>query len=60
MTDLAEGHAGRNVARLLQRYSDATDHIQISERVHNIFAQYPNVINEALNIELSESVQLIN
>ena len=60
VTELAEGHAGRNIARLLQRYSDATDHIQISERVHNIFAQYPNVINEALNIELSESVQLDN
>ncbi|WP_332838572.1 SslE/AcfD family lipoprotein zinc metalloprotease [Photobacterium carnosum] len=58
VTDLAEGHAGRNIVRLLQRYSDATDHIQISERVHNVFAQYPNVINEALNIELSESVQL--
>nr|WP_283597496.1 SslE/AcfD family lipoprotein zinc metalloprotease [Photobacterium phosphoreum] len=60
VTDLAEGHAGRNIARLLQRYSDATDHIQISERVHNVFAQYPNVINEALNIELSESVELDN
>ena len=60
VTDLAEGHAGRNIVRLLQRYSDVTDHIQISERVHNIFAQYPNVINEALNIELSESVQLDN
>ncbi|WP_058119374.1 SslE/AcfD family lipoprotein zinc metalloprotease [Photobacterium kishitanii] len=60
VTDLAEGHAGRNIARLLQRYSDATDHIQISDRVHNVFAQYPNVINEALNIELSESVQLDN
>ncbi|MCD9466865.1 SslE/AcfD family lipoprotein zinc metalloprotease [Photobacterium iliopiscarium] len=58
VTDLAEGHAGRNIVRLLQRYSDATDHIQISERVHNVFAQYPNVINEALNIELSESVKL--
>ncbi|MCD9469587.1 Accessory colonization factor AcfD [Photobacterium phosphoreum] len=58
VTDLAEGHAGRNIARLLQRYSDATDHIQISDRVHNVFAQYPNVINEALNIELSESVKL--
>ena len=58
VTDLAEGHAGRNIARLLQRYSDATDHIQISERVHNEFAKYPNVINEALNIELSESVKL--
>ncbi|WP_420812795.1 SslE/AcfD family lipoprotein zinc metalloprotease [Photobacterium phosphoreum] len=60
VTDLAEGHAGRNIARLLQRYSDSTDHIQISERVHNVFAQYPNVINEALNIALSESVQLDN
>ncbi|SJZ68132.1 SslE/AcfD family lipoprotein zinc metalloprotease [Photobacterium toruni] len=60
VADLAEGHAGRNIARLLQRYSDATDHIYISERVHNVFAQYPNVINEALNIELSESVQLDN
>ncbi|MCP4954356.1 MAG: SslE/AcfD family lipoprotein zinc metalloprotease [Photobacterium aquimaris] len=60
VTDLAEGHAGRNIARLLQRYSDATDHIQISERVHNVFAQYPNVINEVLNIGLSESVQLDN
>ncbi|MEC6822340.1 SslE/AcfD family lipoprotein zinc metalloprotease [Photobacterium piscicola] len=60
VTDLAEGHAGRNIVRLLQRYSDVTDHIQISERVHNIFAQYPNVINEVVNIELSESVQLDN
>ncbi|WP_232610286.1 SslE/AcfD family lipoprotein zinc metalloprotease [Photobacterium phosphoreum] len=58
VTDLAEGHAGRNIARLLQRYSDTTDHIQISDRVHNEFAKYPNVINEALNIELSESVKL--
>lgn len=60
VTDLAAGHAGRNITRLLQRYSDATDHIHISERVHNVFAQYPNVINEILNIGLSESVQLDN
>ncbi|WP_363316461.1 hypothetical protein [uncultured Photobacterium sp.] len=60
VNDLAEGYAGRNIARLLQRYSASTDHIEITDQVHNVFAQYPNVINEALNIELSESVQLDN
>ncbi|MCF2307125.1 DUF4092 domain-containing protein [Photobacterium carnosum] len=58
VTDLAEGHAGRNIVRLLQRYSASKNYIEITERVHNVFAQYPNVINEALNIELSESVKL--
>lgn len=58
VTDLAEGHAGRNIVRLLQRYSDSSAQINITDRVHKVFAQYPNVINEALNIELSESVQL--
>ncbi|WP_394167433.1 SslE/AcfD family lipoprotein zinc metalloprotease [Photobacterium piscicola] len=62
VVDLAEGHAGRNIVRLLQRYSDpnSLDQIKITEQVHNVFAQYPNVINEALNIELSESVLLDN
>ncbi|KPA51362.1 Accessory colonization factor AcfD [Photobacterium leiognathi subsp. mandapamensis] len=60
IADLGAEHIGRNAERLLQRYSHDDAQLVISDRVRQVFAMYPNVINEAINLSLSESVMLDN
>jgi accessory colonization factor AcfD len=58
IADLGSEHLGRNAERLLQRYSDNDAQLVISDRVRQVFAMYPNVINEVINLSLSESIIL--
>ncbi|KJF92848.1 Accessory colonization factor AcfD [Photobacterium angustum] len=60
ITDLGAEHLGRNAERLLQRYSHDDSKLVINDRVRQVFAMYPNVINEAINLSLSEPVMLDN
>ncbi|MCG3863985.1 MULTISPECIES: SslE/AcfD family lipoprotein zinc metalloprotease [unclassified Photobacterium] len=60
IADLGAEHLGRNAERLLQRYSHDDSQIVINDRVCQVFAMYPNVINEAINLSLSEPVMLDN
>ncbi len=60
ITDLGAEHLGRNAERLLQRYSHDDSQLVINDRVRQVFAMYPNVINEAINLSLSEPVMLDN
>jgi len=59
LTDLNDGHVGRNIERLIQRFGKLTSsHIIIPEIVRQTFAQYPNVINEIIKLSLSEDTTL--
>ncbi|WP_318478421.1 SslE/AcfD family lipoprotein zinc metalloprotease [Photobacterium leiognathi] len=60
IADLGAEHLGRNAERLLQRYSHDDSQLVINDRVRQVFAMYPNVINEAINLSLSEPVILDN
>ncbi|WP_419243535.1 SslE/AcfD family lipoprotein zinc metalloprotease [Photobacterium leiognathi subsp. mandapamensis] len=60
IADLGAEHLGRNAERLLQRYSHDDSQLVIDDRVRQVFAMYPNVINEAINLSLSEPVMLDN
>ncbi|WP_419238461.1 SslE/AcfD family lipoprotein zinc metalloprotease [Photobacterium leiognathi subsp. mandapamensis] len=60
IADLGAEHLGRNAERLLQRYSHDDSQLVINDRVRQVFAMYPNVINEAINLSLSEPVMLDN
>ncbi|ENO8808170.1 SslE/AcfD family lipoprotein zinc metalloprotease [Photobacterium damselae] len=60
LTELAPETQGRNIERLLKRYSTGEDHIVVAPTVKNIFSQYPNVINDIIQLSLSESTKINN
>ncbi|MBY5979170.1 SslE/AcfD family lipoprotein zinc metalloprotease [Ferrimonas balearica] len=54
LTELGEGDVGLNIDALVRRYADdQLDHWQLPERVTEVFAAYPNVINEIISLSLS-------
>ncbi|MBY6186591.1 SslE/AcfD family lipoprotein zinc metalloprotease [Marinobacter hydrocarbonoclasticus] len=54
LSQLAHGDAGRNAEALVQRYAvDGGDHWQLPAQVAEVFAAYPNVVNEILSLSLS-------
>ncbi|ENM5739949.1 SslE/AcfD family lipoprotein zinc metalloprotease [Vibrio mimicus] len=54
LTELAAGNEGENAQALVLRYADSThDSVSISDKVTQVFAQYPNVVNEAISLSLS-------
>ncbi|QIL86439.1 SslE/AcfD family lipoprotein zinc metalloprotease [Vibrio sp. HDW18] len=60
LTDLGSENAGKNAQALVLRYAEQTeDTVSISDKVTQVFAQYPNVVNEAISLSLSnEDVEL--
>lgn len=54
LTEVSENPITKaNIQSLLERYSQNTDeHIEITDEVRKVFAKYPNVINELININL--------
>ncbi len=60
LTELGSENAGKNAQALVLRYAEQTqDTVLISDRVIQVFAQYPNVVNEAISLSLSnEDVEL--
>lgn len=55
LTDLGEEQRGRNAEALVKRYAEnANNRLTITDKVENVFAQYPNVINEAISLSLSD------
>jgi accessory colonization factor AcfD len=60
LTDLGEDQKGRNVEALIQRYSDdSSTHLKLLDKAEEIFALYPNVINEIISLSLNdENVEL--
>ena len=59
LTDLASGHVGRNVERLIQRFGKITStKVSVPNIVKETFAKYPNVINEIIKLSLSEKIIL--
>lgn len=54
LNELAEGERGNNVANLVLRYADKQpERWQLPAMVTEVFAQYPNVINELISLSLS-------
>lgn len=60
LQDLGTGNESKNIENLVIRFADVTDQqITISNKVNEVFAKYPNVINEAISLSLSsEDLQL--
>ncbi|WP_163390510.1 SslE/AcfD family lipoprotein zinc metalloprotease [Enterovibrio norvegicus] len=55
LSDLGPDQRGRNAEALVKRYGDTQQsHIEVSETVERVFAQYPNVINEVISLSLSD------
>ena len=49
----------QNIESLLQRYdTDTGAAIEIGDKVRQVFAQYPNVINELINLNLANGAQI--
>ncbi|MGS0679794.1 SslE/AcfD family lipoprotein zinc metalloprotease [Shewanella sp. 125m-7] len=49
----------QNINALIARYaSDSVDAVIFTELVHQVFAQYPNVINEIINLNLPNGAQI--
>ncbi|WP_299806523.1 SslE/AcfD family lipoprotein zinc metalloprotease [uncultured Shewanella sp.] len=49
----------QNIDALTARYaSTSADTVTFSEQVHQVFAQYPNVINEIININLPNGAEI--
>lgn len=54
LTELGGGDRGNNIAHLVRRYADKkVDHWLLPATVTEVFAQYPNVINELISLSLS-------
>lgn len=55
LTDLGVEQRGRNAESLVQRYAQKqSETLVLTDSVTGIFAQYPNVINEAISLSLSD------
>ncbi|PMN92278.1 SslE/AcfD family lipoprotein zinc metalloprotease [Enterovibrio norvegicus] len=55
LSDLGPDQRGRNAEALVKRYGNTQQsHIEVSETVERVFAQYPNVINEVISLSLSD------
>lgn len=55
LTDLGAEQRGRNAEALVKRYAEnKTSHLIITDKVESVFAQYPNVINEAISLSLND------
>ncbi|WP_394143499.1 SslE/AcfD family lipoprotein zinc metalloprotease [Vibrio atypicus] len=54
LTDVTENDVVKaNIQSLLERYATSSDtNLEISEKVQQTFARYPNVINELINLNL--------
>ncbi|GAB2657664.1 SslE/AcfD family lipoprotein zinc metalloprotease [Vibrio panuliri] len=52
----------QNIQHLLERYDTDTqlDTITMGEEVHRVFALYPNVVNEAINLSLPSKSNLLD
>ncbi|MGI2259696.1 SslE/AcfD family lipoprotein zinc metalloprotease [Shewanella sp. GXUN23E] len=54
LTQLADGDRGRNAQALISRYAqDQGDRWELPAQVTEVFATYPNVINEIISLSLS-------
>ncbi|TQO88875.1 SslE/AcfD family lipoprotein zinc metalloprotease [Vibrio cholerae] len=60
LNDLGSEWAGKNAETLVLRYANISgDIVSLSDKVTQVFAQYPNVVNEAISLSLSnEDVEL--
>lgn len=54
LNELAEGNEGKNIESLVLRYASISgDVVSLPDKVTQAFAQYPNVVNEAISLSLS-------
>lgn len=60
LTELGDEVRGANVDQLIHRYSQAgkNDEREVPDVVRKVFAEYPNVINEIINLSLSNGEAL--
>lgn len=60
MTELGDEVRGANIDQLIHRYSQAgkNDEREVPDVVRQVFAEYPNVINEIINLSLSNGEAL--
>ncbi|MCL1039860.1 SslE/AcfD family lipoprotein zinc metalloprotease [Shewanella submarina] len=58
LQQLAEGDKGNNAEALIKRYaSEEAGHWQLPTQVTQVFAQYPNVINEIISLSLTSEAR---
>ncbi|GIU08303.1 MULTISPECIES: SslE/AcfD family lipoprotein zinc metalloprotease [unclassified Shewanella] len=62
LSDVSENEiVKQNIDALIARYAtDSGDTVTFSENVHQVFAQYPNAINEIININLPNGAEIEN
>lgn len=61
LTELAQGNEGKNVEKLVHRYADRTDSkVTLPQQVTEVFALYPNVVNEAISLSLNSDDTLLD
>ncbi|MCL1147995.1 SslE/AcfD family lipoprotein zinc metalloprotease [Shewanella marinintestina] len=62
LSDVSENEiVKQNVDALTARYANTTsDSVTFSDNVHSVFAQYPNVINEIINLNLPNGAEIEN
>ncbi|MGL4830601.1 MAG: SslE/AcfD family lipoprotein zinc metalloprotease, partial [Vibrio sp.] len=60
LAELGAENEGKNAEALVLRYADISGEVvSVSDKVTHVFAQYPNVVNEAISLSLSnEDVEL--
>ncbi len=60
LTELGDEVRGANIDQLIHRYSKAgQNHTRVvPDEVRKVFAEYPNVINEIINLSLSNGATL--
>ncbi|HBN3628515.1 TPA: lipoprotein metalloprotease SslE [Escherichia coli O25b:H4-ST131] len=60
LTELGDEVRGANIDQLIHRYSQAgkNDEREVPDVVRQVFAEYPNVINEIINLSLSNGEAL--
>ncbi|GIU49059.1 hypothetical protein TUM4438_31870 [Shewanella sairae] len=60
LSDVSENEiVKQNINTLINRYANnSSDSVTFSDNVHSVFAQYPNVINEIININLPNGAQI--
>ncbi|MGT9219591.1 lipoprotein metalloprotease SslE [Escherichia coli] len=60
LTELGDEVRGANIDQLIHRYSQAgkNDEREVPDVVRKVFAEYPNVINEIINLSLSNGEAL--
>lgn len=61
LTELAQGNEGKNVEKLVHRYADrTTSDVTLPQKVTEVFALYPNVVNEAISLSLNSDDTLLD